>query len=809
MQTLLQDLRYGTRMLLKQPGFTLVAVVTLGLGIGATTTVFSTVDALILRPFNFARQERLIVVWEQNLAVGNVRGAVAPGNFTDWREQNQTCEQLVAIEQHYFDLTDGDQPERFPGSRVTAGFFDVLGVRAAYGRTFLPEEHEAGRERVVVLKHEFWRQRFAADPSLVGRTLTLNGKAHTVVGVMPPGFNYPYRSGQLWTPLLFDQQMRTNRGGHFLEVVGLLKPGVSVAQAQADLREIAGRAGRQFPATNSGRNALVVSLTADAVRGTAVAMPTMVGAAILVLLIACANVANLLLARALSRRREIAVRLALGAGRWRLLRQLLTESLLLAGLGGALGLLLSVWLVDALARGIPADFAQFIPGWDHFGINRTALAFTLLASALAGVLFGLAPAWQAAQTNVNEALKEGGQGAAGAGARHRLRGALVVTEVALSLVLLTGAALLMRSFVNLLNADLGITPENVLALQVALPRADYKEESQRRDFYARLLSRVEHLPGVTAVGATNIVPLSGTGSNSLIFQIVGQPAFPEGREPFTQHRVATPGYFAAIGTALRQGRLFTERDDAQAPPVVLVNEAMARRFFPGREPVGGRLKFGGGERETLEIVGVVADVKNDDLEERADPAVYVPYAQQPWGTMNLIVRAPQEPAHLAAAVRGEVRALDRHVPVSQVKTLRRMIDERASPKRVLTWTLGVFAAVALLLAAMGIYAVMSYAVSQRTPEIGLRLALGARGPDILWLVIRQGLRLTLTGVAIGLAGALALTRALSFFLYGVTATDPLTFTGAALLLAGVALVACWIPARRATRVDPMIALRYD
>jgi putative ABC transport system permease protein len=486
---------------------------------------------------------------------------------------------------------------------------------------------------------------------------------------------------------------------------------------------------------------------------------------------------------------------------------LLTESVMLALLGGALGVLLSVWGIEALIPAIPADFAQFIPGYGHLGINRAALAFTLLASVLTGVLFGLAPAWQAAKTNVNETLKEGGKGAASA--RNRLRGALVVTEVALSLVLLVGATLLMRSFVNMLNSDLGIRPENVLALQVALSREGYKEESQRRDFYAQLLNRVEHLPGVTAVGAINIVPLSGGGDNSLTFQIAGQPAFPKGREPFIQQRVATPGYFQAIGTALRRGRLFTAQDDAQAAPVVLVNETMARRFFPNREPIGERLKFGAGERDTLEIIGVVADVKNDDLEEQADPAVYVPYAQQPWGTMNLIVYAQQDPAQLAAAVRGAVRALDRNLPISHVKPLRRMLDERASPKRVLTWTLGVFAGIALLLAALGIYAVMSYAVSQRTHEIGIRLALGARTPDIRRLVIRQGLRLTLLGVGLGLAGALAFTRALAFFLYGVTAHDPATFFGVALLLASVALLACWIPARRATKVDPMIALRCD
>jgi len=811
MQTLWQDLRYGARMLMKQIGVTVIAVLAAALGIGATTTIFSSVDALLLRPFNFPRQERLVAIWEQNLAVGNVRGSVAPGNFSDWRAHNQSFEQLVAIDQHSFDLSEGEQqPERFAGCRVSAGFFDALGVKALYGRTFQPQEHELGHEQVAVLKHSFWQQRFAADPAIVGKTVTLNRQRFTVIGVMPPGFNYPYHSGKLWSPLVIDQAMQQQRGNHYLEAIGLLKPGRSVAQAQADLSALAQRAQQQFPDTNSGRDAYVLSLTKDATRGVAPAIPTMIGSVIFVLLIACANIANLLLARAATRQKELAVRLALGASRWRLLRQLLTESVMLALLGGALGLLLSVWAIDAIARGIPADFAVFIPGWEHLGLNRTVFVFTLLVSVLTGVLFGLAPAWQAARTNFNETLKDGGKGAGGtAGARQRLRGVLVVAEIALSLVLLISAGLLIRSFAAMMNADLGIRPENVLAAQVALSREDYKEENQRRDFYTQLLRRVESLPGVDAAGAINIVPISGGGDNTLAFQIEGRPAFPKGREPFVQMRVATPGYFNAIGTALRRGRLLREQDDDTAVRVVLINETMARRFFPGQEPLGARLTFDAARAEPLEIIGIVADVKNDDLEEQADPAVYLPYAQQPWATMNLIIHSQQEPAMLAASVRNEVRALDRHLPVSQLKPLSRMIDERAAPKRLMTWMLGVFAAVALLLAAVGIYAVMTCVVAQRTHEIGVRLALGAQTRDILGLMLRHGLRLTLLGMGFGVAGAAAVTRALAFFLYGVTATDSLTFGGVSLLLACVALLACWLPARRATKVDPIIALRSE
>jgi putative ABC transport system permease protein len=809
LEELWQDLRFGARMLLKRPGVTFVAALATALGICANTTIFSVVHSMIMRPFNFANQERLIAVWEGNTGDVNARGSVAPGNFADWREQNGACERLVAIEQRYFDLSDGDQPERFNGYRVTEGFFDMLGVKAAYGRTFLPEDSEPGHGRVVAISHKFWLRRFAGDPTVVGKALTLNGENFTVIGVMGPDFNYPYRGGEMWTPLVFDAKARHDRERHFLQVIGLLKPGVGIKQARADLGEIARHAERRFPETNTGRGVYVRSLKEDAVRGTAVAAPILIGASIFVLLISCANVANLLLARAATRRQEIAVRLALGASRRRIIRQLLTESVLLGAAGGALGLLLSVWSMGTLSHGIPEDFAQFIPGYERFGMSWTVFTFTLLTSLSAGALFGLAPAWHAARTDFNDALKGDGKGGSNTGAGRRLRGALVVAEVALSLTLLIGAGLLVRSFAETLRADLGVRPENVLALQVALPPDGYREENQRIDFFTRLLRDIEAMPDVADAGAVNIVPFSVMGANTVGVQIVGQPTFPKGRGPIVHHRVATPGYFKAIGTALRKGRLFTEQDDVRAAPVVLINETVARRFFAGRDPVGERLKFGDGKRDTAEIIGVVTDVKNEDLEEQADPTVYAPFAQQPWRQMNLIIHARQDPTPLASAARGSVRALDRGVPVSYVKTLRRMIDERLSPKRLMTLVIGVFAAAALLLAAVGIYAVISYVVAQRTREFGIRLALGAQSGAVLKLVIGQGLKLTLIGVALGLAGAFMLTRAMSFFLFGVTATDPLTFISVSLLQAAVALLACYLPARRATKVDPLIALKAE
>ena len=808
MESLLRDLKFSVRSLLEHPGFAAVAVLTLALGIAANTTIYSTVDALIVHPFSFPNQPRLLVLWEQNLTVGTVRGVVAPGNFIGWREQNQTCAQLVAIDQESFDVSDGAHPERFPGYAVTRGFFDVLGVKAARGRTFLPEESEPGREQVVVLKNSFWQQHFGSDPNIVGKTITLNRKVFTVVGVMPADFNYPYNGGEMWTPLVFNKDDLHNRGSHYLRVIGLLKPGVSLAQAQGDLRAVAARAQQQFPETNSGRSAAVVTLTDDAVRGARTGVPILMGAVVFVLLIACANVANLLLVRAASRQRETAVRLALGASRMRLIRQTLTESVLLALLGGTLGLFISVWSIQALAHGIPEGFSKFIPGWSRLGVNFNVLAFTFVVSLLAGTLAGLASVWHSTRTNLNEALKAGGRSDSGRGGHNRLRSALVVSEMALSLVLLIGAGLMVRSFAAMLRADLGIKPENVVAMETSLPPDEYKDENKRLDFYQQLMSRVGSLPGVQKVGGVDIVPFS-SGYNGLTFQIVGQTPFPKGQEPYSELRIATPGYFDAIGTALRSGRLFGDHDDAKAAPVILINETFARRFLPRQQPIGQRIDFGGGEKAVREIVGVVADVKNDDFDEQPDPAVYVPHAQNPSRTMSLVIRATQDPTRLASAVRSEVQALDPSLPVSNIKTLNQMIDERISAKRLMTYILAVFGLTALLLASVGIYGVMSYAVTQRTQEIGIRMALGARAIDVLKLVVRNGMSLALIGMTIGLAGAYALTRLLANLLFHVTPTDSLTFAAVSLSLILVALLACYIPARRATKVDPLVALRYE
>ncbi len=806
MQTILKDVRYGIRLLLRSPGFAAVALLAITLGIGVNTTIFSAIDATLFHPFSFANEQRLVMVWERNPEAGYQRSSVAPGNFSDWREQNQTLEELVAIAQHSFDLTEGDQPERFFGYETSAGFFDALGVKALYGRTFTPEDGQPGNDLVVVLKHTLWQRRFGADPNIVGQTIPLNRKSFTVIGVMPEGFNFPFNGGELWAPMVFYPQAVSNRGSHFLQAMGLLKTGVTLGQARDDLAAIAARTAEQFPQTNSGITVNVLSITQDATRGSRMYAPVMLGAVGFVLLIACANVANLMLVRGAGRQKEIAIRLAMGASRWRLIRQLLTESLMLSFAGGASGIMLSVWGIRGLAHGIPEEFSKFIPGWHNLVINRTAFLFTLVVSVLSGLLFGLVPAIQSTKTNFNEALKEGGKGSSGKASHNHARSVMVISEVALSLVLLIGSGLMIRSFVLMMGSDFGVDPANVLTVEVSLPNERYETREQRLGFYDQILRRIEALPGVTNVGGTGTLPMSGSHTGSTL-ERAGQTVFPESRRPNVNRTPVTAGYFEAIGTRLIKGRNFTDRDREGAPPVALVDRAFVRDFFPDREPIGEQFKeMGGAPRE---IIGVVTDVINEDFDERRDSRFYVPYAQEPWRGMYLIIRASLDPGSLTSAVRGEVSSLDNTLPVFNVKGLQQLIKERMSPKRLATLLMAAFAVIALLLAAIGIYAVMSYAVSQRTHEIGIRMALGARPRDIVNLIMRQGVSLTLVGIGAGLAGAFAMTRAMSGLLYGVSTMDPLTYVGISLLLSAVALLACYVPTRRATKVDPMVALRNE
>ncbi|MGH9835099.1 MAG: ABC transporter permease [Blastocatellia bacterium] len=808
MQTLWQDLRFGARMIKKNPGFAAVAALAIALGIASNTFIFSTVDALVLRPFSFPNEARLVALFERKPSIGVEHAAVSPGNVIEWRAQSKTLQEVVVMRSREHTLSGDGPPERYAGTGVSAAFFDALGVRAQLGRTFQPGEDEAGRAEVAVLRHDFWQKRFGGDPGIVGKQILLDDKPFTVIGVMPAGFDFPNNGGELWTPFVFDPQMKQDHSNHYLRVLGLLKPGVSLADANADLEQMAKRIEQQFPDGEAGHSANAIDLNVRYTRGVRVALPALIGSAIFVLLIACSNVANLLLVRASARQKEIAVRLALGATRWRLIRQLLTESVMLAFAGGALGVLLAAWAIEAPHKLVPIGMSKFIPGWNQMGLNYRVLAFTTLMAVLTGVLFGLAPALQATKTKLTEALKEGGKGTSGKTGRRGLRNALVVAEIALSLILLVGAGVSVRSFIQILRADLGIKPDHVVTMNLALPREKYREEQQRRNFFDQLLPRIAALPGVTNAGAAHSLPMSGGGDGNS-FQVVGQPSFEQGREPHTEYRIATPDYFSAIGTELRRGRLFSAQDDANAPSVVLVNEIFAGRFLKGSDAVGQRITMGGDKKKSSEIIGVVANVMNEDLDDLAEPCVYLPFAQVPVGGMNLVIRSPGVAEQITPAVRRELAALDPSLPLGEVRMMTEMVRERRLPKEMLMWTLSFFGLIALVMAAVGTYAVMAYAVAERTHEFGVRIALGAQTADILRLVLRRGLTLALIGVGLGLAGAFALTRALARLLYGVTPTDPLTFAGVSLALACVALLACWIPARRATKVDPMIALRCE
>jgi putative ABC transport system permease protein len=806
MEGLVKDIRYGVRMLLRTPGFTAVALLAMTLGIGANTTIFSAIDATLFHPFAFPTQDRLVMLWESNPELGIARGWVAPANFIDWREQNQTLEQIVLMNPQYYDLTERDEPERFLGYAVSSSFFDSLGASALHGRTFASDEGEPGKQQVVVLKHNLWQRRFGADPSIVNQSIRLNGQSFTVIGVMPPDFNFPFNGGEMWMPTDIEPNQRINRGSQFLQVMGLLKPGITIDRAREDLNAIAARAAEQFPQTNAGRGVNVVSMTKDATRGVRVYAPVMLAAVGFVLLIACANVANLLLVRGASRQKEIAIRMAMGASRWRIVRQLLTESVLLSLAGGTLGLFVSVWGVEGLSHAIPEDFSKFIPGWHNLVINRIALGFTLIVSVVTGLLFGLVPALQATKTNFNQALKEGGKGASGKASQNRARSVLVVAEVALSFVLLIGAGLVVRSFIEMLRSDFGLDPTSVLTMQVSLPNEKYAKVETRINAYDQILSRIAALSGVTRVGAIGNLPLGGSNSGRA-FERIGKTVYTPGKQPNINYAPVSPGYLEAMGTRLIKGRDLNDQDRGAAPRVALVDEAFVKQFLPNQEPIGQTLKERGGQ--PTEIVGVTSSVMNGDFDERRDPQIYVPYGQETWRSMYLVIRAGPNPAQLTSAVRGEVGAVDKTLPVFDVKPMEQVIAERMSPKRVATVMMGIFALLALVLAGVGIYAVMSYAVSQRTHEIGIRRALGAQAHDIFKLVIKQGLSVTLLGLGIGLVGAYGMTRAMAQILYGVTATDPLTFVGISLLLGLVAMLACYVPTRKATKVDPMVALRCE
>ncbi len=805
MGTLWQDLRYGIRTLLRRPGFTLIAVLALMLGIGANSAIFSVVNGVLLRPLPYADPERLVQVWEYRPRQGMNQIEVSSAEFAAWRDQNRVFEQIAAIDHADYNLTGNDEPQRISGARVSASYFPLLGVKPALGRTFLPEEDQPDHNSVVVLSYGIWQGRFGSDPNILGKSVTLNGTACTVIGIMPRGFQLPHDAG-LARPIAFTSAEQTTSGNHYLEVIARLKPGVTIKEAAGEMSAIAGRLEQTFPNTNVGHGVVLVPLHEQVVGEVRPALLVLLGAVGFVLLIACANVANLLLARSAARRKEIAIRTALGASRARIIRQLLTESLFLAVLGGAAGLLLAMWGVDLLIRLI----ANSIPRANEISLDGRVLGFTLLISLMTGLLFGLLPALQTSRPDLTESLKEGGRDSAESFRRNRARSLLVVCEVALTLVLLIGAGLLIKSFLRLRDVNPGFNPAGTLTLELSLPASKYSDGAQIAGFYQQLLPRVEALPGVQAAGAVSVLPLSGNDESNFV-GIEGHQPLPPGQALRAGRRIVNPDYFRAMGIPLKRGRPFTQADTRETERVMIINETMAHRFFaPDEDPLGKRIRTGGGSSPWLSVVGVVGDVRHGGLDRDARPEMYFPYLQAPSRSMALVVRAAAgDPLKLAGPVRGQVLSLDKDQPIGNVMSLEQLLAESVAPRRFSMLLLGLFAAVAMILAAVGIYGVMSYSVAQRTREIGIRMALGAQAADVLRMVVGQGMVLAVIGLGVGLATALAVTRVMSSLLFEVSATDPLTFAGVSILLAVAALLACYIPARRATKVEPVVALRYE
>ncbi len=815
MKTLLNDFRYGVRVLARRPWFTAVAVLTLALGIGANTAVFSLVSAVFVRPLKYREAERLVMVWEVVERLGFARDNPAVANFADWRSQNRVFEDMAATRHLTYDLTGGGgEPEKLLALGVGANFFPLLGVEPALGRAFHADEDRPGAPRVAVLGHGLWQRRFGGDPGVVGSELLLDGEKYTVVGVMPRGFQFDTAGVDLWTPIAFTPEQLAERGIHYLSVVARLRPGVTIEQADADVKAITARIAAAYPDEAGGVGASVIPVREYLAGGSRASLLMLLAAVAMVLLIACANVAGVLLSRAAARRREIAVRAALGASRWRIVRQLLAESVLLGGAGGALGLLLALWAFAFLGQLVPAGMREMAEPRLDFSV----LCFTLLVSLLAGVVFGLAPALQASKTDLNDALKQAG-GRGGAGEGRRLRGAFVVSQVALSLVLLVGAGLLFQTLQRLREQYTELRPESVLTVRTQLAENRYGEPARRAAFYDEVLSRVRSLPGVVAAGYTTAVPLTRKGgANGLSLEGRDNGA---GASWNANHRQVSPDFFRAMGMALREGRDFDARDDAGAPAVAAVNETMARSFWPGESALGKRFKVGAPDSPVpwLTIVAVVSDVRQMGADAPVKAEMYVPYRQAAplWKTApysfftprDLVVRASVPPPSLVPAVRAAVGEIDAYQPVAGVRTMDEVLGRETAQRSVGVTLLAAFAALALLLSALGIYGVLAFFVVQHTPEIGVRVALGARPLDVLRLVVGRGMKLALAGVGVGLLGALALTRLMRSLLFGVSAADPLTFVGVALLLTLVALLACLIPARRATKVDPMVALRYE
>ncbi len=805
MDTLLQDIRYAVRMLIKKPGFTVVVVAALALGIGANTAIFSIVNSILLRPLPYRDPARLAMIWMDNKRMNVDQDIHSYPNYVDYRDQNQVFESMAAYSGISLNLVGVGEPERILGAATTASLFEVLGVDPQLGRVFTVEEEQIGQDKVAILSYGLWQRRFGGDPNILGQQILVSDVSRTVIGVMPPSFKYPHKDAEIWVPLAVSDNARQARGSFAYYAIGRLKPGVSIEQARVEMSSIASNLANQYPGLE-GYGVNLVPLHEQVTGKVRPALLVLLGTVAFVLLIACANVANLLLARAAGREREIAIRTALGANRARLIRQLLTESTLMGLAGGAAGLLIAKWGLSALIALSPED----IPRLDQIGIDGRVLGFTVLVSLLTGLVFGLVPALQASKPDLNESLKESGRSSTAGVERRRARSALVVVEVALSLVLLIGAGLMVKSFSRLQKVDLGFNPDRLVSMNIQLSRTKYQGPAGAQ-FFRQLIDRVEAMPGVESAGAISAIFIDAL-PNSTNFTVEGKPPVPASEQIETPVDVVTPSYFRTMGIALLRGRELTEQDGLESQQVAVINDTFARRFWPGEDPIGRRFKFGDTDSDApwMTIVGVVGDMRRTGLDVDVRCETFLPYSQRRFvGFLSLVVRAKSDPRVIATAVRDQVWGIDPSQPVSHIRTMDQLLEGMMAQRRLNMVLFALFGGVALVLAAVGVYGVISYSVTQRTHEIGIRMALGAGSADVLRLIIANGMTLVLIGVAIGLIAAFALTRLMTTLLFGVSATDPATFAAISGILSGVALAACFVPALRAIKVDPMVALRYE
>ena len=799
-----QDIRFAVRMVWKNPGYAIVAILALGLGIGANTAIFSVADALVWKPIPLPGIQRAVMI--QELDARKQANELSPANYLDLREQTRTLEHVAAYEWETLNLTGAGEPERVQGVSVTAAFFDAVESTPQLGRTFLPDEEQPGKDRVVVLSHKLWERRFASDPQIAGKTVELHGRAYSVVGVMPQWFDFP-KSAELWVPMAMTPETRRLRGSHYLQVVARLKPGVAFHQAQAEIQTLFARLAQEHRDSNLDRTARVIALrefiTGEYTRDYSLLL---VGAVLFVLLIVCANVANIQLVQGCRRHREIAVRAAIGASRWGLIRLMLIESLLVSFCGALLGLLFALWSIDVIRGAMPPEVERFIAGWRSMGLDQRALLYTMLVTVACGIVSGIVPAIQFSRPDLNDALKEGGRGATAGRGRHRLRHALVVAEIALSIVLLTGAALLATGFRTLAFEHPNLEPESLLTMRLELPDTKYKD-AQVRQFYDRLFERLRSTPGVESAGGITFLP-HGSSSSSGSFQIEGAAPLPTGVYRIARRQSANPDYFRAMRIPVIAGRAFDDRDGPDAPRVAVISESLAKRYFPGEDALGKHIRVSQQE-PWMTIIGVAGDIRHDTYERDIRPVLYRSYQQATRNRMDVVLRAKGNPKAFIAAARAQVFAIDPKQPVYDIMTMAKMIsDERVGLTYVVS-IMGVLAVIALVLASVGVFAVMAYSVTERRHEIGVRMALGAFQRDVIGMVLRRGMLLAGTGLVIGLPAAFVVARLVSGLIFGVEPNDAGTFAAVSLLLCGVALLACYIPARRAARVDPLIALRHE